>query len=184
MKEVGPIYIFGDGRLLVIITYFHLYYKFILSLAGVVRELLNVLPHFAWKVDGNGYSPLHHSCNSGHLKITRMLLKCSVDLALQFSNTGYMPLHLAAMNGNTLIFEEFEKMAPISFHHLTRQGDTVFHLTVKYKHYGAFMWLVSAFHNTDFFHRPDQCGNTLLHLAVSRGCSQVRNGLYSYLIWL
>ena len=103
-----------------------------------------------------------------------MLLKCSADLALQFSNTGYMPLHLAAMNGNTLIFEEFEKMAPISFHHLTRQGDTVFHLTVKYKHYGAFMWLVSAFHNTDFFHRPDQCGNTLLHLAVSRGCSKVR----------
>ncbi|KAK7856505.1 ankyrin repeat-containing protein [Quercus suber] len=119
---------------------------------GVVRELLNVLPHFVWKVDGNGYSPLHHFCNSRHLEITRMLLKLSADLALQFSNTGYMPLHLAAMNGNTLIFEEFEQMAPISFHHLTRQGDT---------HYGAFMWLVSAFHNTDFFHRPDQYGNTL-----------------------
>jgi len=90
-----------------------------------------------------------------------MLLKLSADLALQFSNTGYMPLHLAAMNGKYLIFEEFEQMAPISFHRLTRQGDTVFHLTVKYKHYGAFVWLAGAFHNTDFFHRPDQCGNTL-----------------------
>lgn len=121
MKGVDPVYISGDGRHLIIITFFHLYYKFILGLAGFVRELLNVLPHFAWKVDGNGYSPLHHSCNSGNLEITRMLLKLSADLALQFSNTGYMPLHLAAMNGNTLIFEEFEQMAPISVHHLTRQ---------------------------------------------------------------
>ncbi|KAM3699705.1 hypothetical protein ACJW31_05G046100 [Castanea mollissima] len=144
-------------------------------------DLVKLLSNQSWLpglederfVDGNGYSPLHHSCNSGHLEITRMLLKLSADLALQFSNTGYMPLHLAAMNGNTLIFEEFEQIAPISFHHLTRQGDTVFHLTVRYKHYGAFMWLVSAFHNTDFFHRPIQYGNTLLHLAVSRGCSKI-----------
>ena len=113
-----------------------------------------------------------------------MLLKLSTDLALQFSSTGHMPLHLAAMNAKTEIFEEFEQIVPISFHHLTRQGETVFHLTVKYKHDEAFIWLVGAFHNTDLFHHPDQCGNTLLHLAVSRGCSQVRNGLYSYLIWL
>ncbi|XP_065634403.1 ankyrin repeat-containing protein ITN1 [Quercus suber] len=139
---------------------------------GVVRELLNVFPDLAWKVDKNGYSPLHHACNSGNLEITRILLKLSTDLALQFSSTGHMPLHLAAMNAKPEIFEEFEQIAPISFHHLTRQGETVFHLTVKYKHYEAFIWLVGAFHNTDLFHHPDQCGNTLLHLAVSGGCSQ------------
>ena len=123
----------------------------------------------------NGYSPLHHACISGHLEITRILLTLSTDLALQFSNTGYMPLHLAAMNAKTSLFEEFEQMAPISFHHLTTEGETVFHLTVKYKHYESFIWLAGAFHNTDLFHRPDQCGNTLLHLAVSRGCDQVMN---------
>ncbi|KAM3747558.1 hypothetical protein ACB098_05G044100 [Castanea mollissima] len=139
----------------------------------VVRELLHVFPDLAWKVDRNGYSPLHHACISGHLEITRMLLTVSTDLALQFSSTGYMPLHLVAMNAKTSIFEEFEQMAPISFHHLTREGETVFHLTVKYKHYESFLWLVGAFHNTDLFHRPDQCGNTLLHLAVSRGCDQI-----------
>ena len=85
-----------------------------------------MLPHFAWKVERNVCSPLHHSCKSGHLEVTRMLLKLSADLVLQFSNTGYMPLHLAAMNGNTLIFEEFEQMAPISFHHHTRQGEQFF----------------------------------------------------------
>ena len=86
-----------------------------------------------------------------------------------------MPLHLAAMNAKTSLFEEFEQMAPISFHPLTREGETVYHLTVKYKHYESFIWLAGAFHNTDLFHRPDQCGNTLLHLAVSRGCDQVMN---------
>uniref|UniRef100_A0A2N9E6V1 PGG domain-containing protein n=1 Tax=Fagus sylvatica TaxID=28930 RepID=A0A2N9E6V1_FAGSY len=106
---------------------------------GVVQELLNVFPDLAWKVDENGYSPLHH----------------------------------ASMKAKTAIFEVFEQMAPLSFHHLTRQGETVFHLTVKYKHYDAFVWLVGAFHNTDLFHHPDQFGNTLLHLAVSRGCSQI-----------
>ncbi|KAF5453108.1 hypothetical protein F2P56_028046 [Juglans regia] len=139
----------------------------------IVRELLNVCPGLAITFDKNGYSPLHYACNSGHLEITKMLLYLGLDIALQFSSTGYMPLHLAAMNGKTETFEEFERMAPICFHHLTRQGETVFHLTVKYKHYDAFMWLVGAFHDTDLFHRTDKLGNTLLHLAVSRGCSQM-----------
>ncbi|KAG6727821.1 hypothetical protein I3842_02G144100 [Carya illinoinensis] len=139
----------------------------------IVRELLNVCPGLARTFDRNGYSPLHCACISGHLEITKMLLCLGLDIALQFSSTGYMPLHLAAMNGKTETFEEFERMAPICFHHLTRQGETVFNLTVKYKHYDAFMWLVGAFHDTDLFHHTDQLGNTLLHLAVSRGCSQM-----------
>ena len=60
-----------------------------------------MFPDLAWKVDKNGYSPLHHACISGHLEITRILLTLSTDLALQFSSTGYMPLHLAAMNAKT-----------------------------------------------------------------------------------
>ncbi|KAG7992372.1 hypothetical protein I3843_02G125000 [Carya illinoinensis] len=142
-------------------------------LVDIVRELLNVCPGLARTFDRNGYSPLHCACISGHLEITKMLLCLGLDIALQFSSTGYMPLHLAAMNGKTETFEEFERMAPICFHHLTRQGETVFNLTVKYKHYDAFMWLVGAFHDTDLFHHTDQLGNTLLHLAVSRGCSQM-----------
>jgi ankyrin repeat protein len=134
-----------------------------------------VCPNFAQKIDTNGFSPLHCSCHRGNLEITRMLLKLDADLALQFNNDGYTPLHLAAMKGNTAILKEFMSMAPTSFQHHTKKGETVFHLIVRYNHCDAFFHLVHVFNDTSIFHCPDQYGNTILHIAVSGGHHQVRN---------
>ncbi|KAK9280858.1 hypothetical protein L1049_003749 [Liquidambar formosana] len=133
----------------------------------VVRELLNVRPDFATRTDKKGFSPLHYSCSRDHLEITKMLLTLDQDLALQYDDNGYTPLHLAAMNGKAEILKEFLSMAPTSFQVLTREGETVFHLTVRFNQYDAFMCLVQVFNNTELINRPDQHGNTILHLAVS-----------------
>ena len=50
-----------------------------------------------------------------------------------------------------------------------------FHLTVRYKHYDAFLYLVHIFNDTNIFHCPDQYGNTIFHIATSGGHHQVRN---------
>ena len=104
-----------------------------------------------------------------------MILKADAELALEFNNDGYTPLHLAAMNGNTAILKEFMSMAPTSFQCHTKNGETVFHLIVRYNHYDAFKYLVHVFNDTNIFHCPDQYGNTIFHIAVSGGHHQVRN---------
>lgn len=50
-----------------------------------------------------------------------------------------------------------------------------FHLTVRYNHYDAFLYLVHIFNDTNIFHCPDQYGNTILHIAASGSHHQVRN---------
>ena len=104
-----------------------------------------------------------------------MLLQVDADLAQEFNNDGYTPLHLAAMNGNTAILEEFTSMTPTSYQCYTKNGENVFHLTVRYNHYDAFLYLVHIFNDTDIFHCPDQHGNTILHIAASGGHHQVKN---------
>lgn len=140
---------------------------------GIVRKILEVCPNFAQKIDRNGYSPLHCSCHRGHVEITRMILKADAELALEFNNDGHTPLHLAAMNGNTAILKEFMSMAPTSFECHTKNGETIFHLIVRYNHYDAFIYLVHAFNDTNIFHCPDQYGNTIFHIAVSGGHHQI-----------
>ena len=116
-----------------------------------------------------------------------MLLQVDADLAQEFNNYGYTTLHLAAMNGKTAILEEFTSMAPTkidrnslqwqdcNYQYYTKNGENVFHLTVRYNHYDAFLYLVHIFNDTDIFHCPDQYGNTILHIAASGGHHQVRN---------
>ncbi|KAA8540374.1 hypothetical protein F0562_024707 [Nyssa sinensis] len=135
----------------------------------IVRKILDMCPNFAQKVDKNGFSPLHYACSRGHLEISTMLVRVNQDLALQFDNNGHTPLHLAAMNGNAAILKEFISIAPSSFHLLTKEGETVFHLIVRFNRYDAFICLAQVFKDTDLLHQPDQYGNTILHLAVTGG---------------
>lgn len=139
----------------------------------MVANLLNVCPNLAQKLDKNGYSPLHYACIKGRVGIAKMLLKLDLDLALQFDNSGHSPLHLAAMNGDVAILREFMAAAPASFQFLTKYGETVFHLTVRFNHPDAFLCLAEVFSDTYLFHRPDKYDNTVLQIAISRGRYQV-----------
>lgn len=140
----------------------------------IVQNILEVRPNFARKSNKNGYSPLHCACSRGYLEITRLFLRLDQDLALQYSDKGYTPLHLAAMHGKVLIIEEFLLSSPTSFQDLTKEGETVFHLAVNFNQYDTLVSLANFFTSSDLLLKKDQCGNTILHLAVSRGNSQVR----------
>ena len=125
-------------------------------------------------IDENGNSPLHYACIRGHTDITWMLLSCDASLALHYNNNGFTPLHMASMHGRVSVLEEFVKMASVSFNYATYEGETVFHLAVRYGQYHALVYLVHVSNGTNLMHRQDRNGNTILHAAVSGGHHQVR----------
>ncbi|ONI15790.1 hypothetical protein PRUPE_3G061900 [Prunus persica] len=137
--------------------------------ADIVREMLNMCSDYAQKTDEKGNSPLHYSCNEGHREITWILLHRDVNLALQYNNNGYTPLHLAAINGNISVLEDFALKAPAAFHYLTKEEETIFHLTVRYGKFEALLFLMHVANSSNLVQCQDRYGNTTLHLAVSRG---------------
>ncbi|CAK8535837.1 unnamed protein product [Lathyrus sativus] len=137
--------------------------------SDVVRELLNKWPDLTQLIDENGNSALHHACNKGHREIVWILLKRDSNLALQYNNNGYTPLHLAVMNGKVSVLNDFVSGSSASFHCLTREEETVFHIAVRYGCYDALVFLVQIANGTNLLHCQDRYGNTALHLAVSGG---------------
>ncbi|KAI3766586.1 hypothetical protein L2E82_16650 [Cichorium intybus] len=138
----------------------------------IAKMLLERCPYIANQKDKNGSLALHGACRSGQLEITSMLLRMEPDQALQFDNNGYTPLHLAAINGNLAILEVFSFIAPSSFHILSKHGENVFHLTVKFNKFNAFKYLDGFLKGTCLFYQPDKFGNTIQHLAQIRGFNQ------------
>ncbi|KAG7997742.1 hypothetical protein I3843_01G225200 [Carya illinoinensis] len=139
----------------------------------IVREILNAYPNFAQQIDENGNLPLHYSCIHGHREITWMLLMRDKNLALQYNINGYTPPHMASMNGKVSVLEELVLMAPESLHCATIEGETVFHLAVRYGQYHALAFMAHACNATNLIHHQDQYGSTILHHAVSGGRHQI-----------
>ncbi|PQQ20663.1 ankyrin repeat-containing protein [Prunus yedoensis var. nudiflora] len=135
--------------------------------ADIVTTLLNARPRLARKADSNGCLPLHLACENGRLEITRILLQLDPHLALAKNHSRYTPSHLAAMNDQTQILVELLSKSPRSFEVLTGKGETVFHLAAMFNRYRSFLFLEQSLH-TNLLHRPDERGNTVLHLAVSK----------------
>ncbi|KAH0982556.1 hypothetical protein GBA52_009733 [Prunus armeniaca] len=136
--------------------------------ADIVTTLLNARPRLARKADSNGCLPLHLACENGRLEITRILLQLDPNLALEKNHSRYTPSHLAAMNDQTEILEELLSGSPRSFEVLTGNGETVFHLAAMFNRYCSFLFLEQSLNSTNLLHRPDERGNTVLHLAVSK----------------
>ncbi|PON88579.1 Transmembrane protein [Trema orientale] len=139
----------------------------------VVREILNMSPYLGQKIDEKANSALHYACEEGHREITWMLLRRDPNLALQYNNNGYTPLHLAAIHGEVSVLEEFARKAPAAFHYLTQEEESVFHLVVRHGKFEALVFLVHVSSGTNLLHCQNRYGNTVLHLAVSRGRHQI-----------
>ncbi|PRQ51049.1 putative ankyrin repeat-containing domain, PGG domain-containing protein [Rosa chinensis] len=135
----------------------------------IVKTILEACPRFAWKVDNKGYLPLHLACEKGQLEITKTLLMIDPNLSLELNRYRYTPLHLAAMNGQNQILEELLLCSPRSLELRTGDGETVFHLSVRFNRYDVFTSLAKNCNHTNLLNQADKQGNTVLHLALSAG---------------
>ncbi|PIN01276.1 26S proteasome regulatory complex, subunit PSMD10 [Handroanthus impetiginosus] len=140
---------------------------------AIVKKILETHPNMAQKLDKNGYSPLHHACSRGHPEITAILLRHDPEQAFRFNRTGYAPVHLAAINGSSKVLGELLSAAPPCIKLVSTKGETVFHLTVKFDRFDAFLYLAQVLKNTSLFNQLDKNGDTCLHLAISGGRHQI-----------
>ncbi|KAM5555208.1 hypothetical protein ABKV19_023216 [Rosa sericea] len=145
----------------------------------VVKELLRVCPDLAYMVDEKGNYPLHYATSKENREITWTLLKLDPKLAQQHNLSGHTPLHLAAINYKVSVLQVFVSMAKPSFQIVTKAGETVFHLAVKYGRYDAIVYLTYVCDDMDFFDCRDRYSNTILHLAVSEAQHKIAEYLIS-----
>ncbi|XP_010448562.1 PREDICTED: ankyrin-3-like isoform X2 [Camelina sativa] len=140
------------------------------------RRMLEKFPNIAWHVDGEFSTPLHFACDVGNLDIVKMLLGLDEILAERVNKDGITPLHLAAMKCSVAILKEFLDKTPRSFNTLTPAKETVFHLAAKHQNISAFVFMAQNSELTEFLHRTDKQGNTVLHTAASVACLSERLG--------
>ncbi|KAJ8751153.1 hypothetical protein K2173_016334 [Erythroxylum novogranatense] len=133
----------------------------------IVKEIIKVRPDFAWKKDLHGCTPLHLSCSKGHLEITRELLRLDTDSSSLQDNYGRTPLHSAAIKGRVNILDELLSVSLEPAEMLTTHGETVLHLGVKHNQFDAIKYLVEKLNITKLIDKPDNDGNTVLHLATA-----------------
>lgn len=131
-------------------------------------------PDFAWKKDHDGCTPLHLSCRKGHLEVTRELLRFDTDLSSLQDNDGRTPLHWAAIKGRVNIIDEILSISREPAEMITKHGETVLHLGVKNNQYDAVKYLSETLNITKLVNKPDNDGNTVLHLATAGKLSTVR----------
>ncbi|XP_050382025.1 ankyrin repeat-containing protein At5g02620-like [Argentina anserina] len=145
----------------------------------VVKELLRVCPGLAYKVDEKGNYPLHNATSKENREITWTLLKLDPKLAQQHNLSGHTPLHLAAINYKVSVLQVFVSVAKPAFQIVTKDGETVFHLAVRYGRYDALVYLTYVCVDMDFFDCRDRYSNTILHLAVSEAQHKIAEYLIS-----
>ncbi|KAL6144647.1 hypothetical protein ACLB2K_055338 [Fragaria x ananassa] len=145
----------------------------------VVRELLRVCPDLAYMVDEKGDYPLHYATGKGNREITWTLLKLDPKLAQKYNLSGHTPLHSAAINYKVSVLQVFVSMAKPAFQIVTKAGETVFHLAVKYGRYDALVYLTCVCDHMDYFDCRDRYSNTILHLAVSEAQHKIAEYLIS-----
>ncbi|KAJ0890801.1 putative ankyrin repeat-containing domain, PGG domain, ankyrin repeat-containing domain superfamily [Helianthus annuus] len=147
--------------------------------ADIAQKLLEKGTDLTNQKDTNGSLALHCACRIGGLEISKMLLRINHDQALQFDNNGYTPLHLAAINGNVAILQEFASIDPFFFQLLSKHGENVLHLTLRFKKFDAFKFVFGILKGTYLFFQPDKFGNTIQHLAQMQGFQQFEEFLIS-----
>jgi ankyrin repeat protein len=89
-------------------------------------------------------------------------------------NDGRTPLHWAAIKGRVNVIDEILSTSLESAEVITKHGETVLHLGVKNNQYEAVKYLTEMLNITKLIDKPDNDGNTVLHLATAGKLSTVR----------
>ena len=147
-------------------------------------ETMGLKPSFAWKLDPNGFSPIHLALQNGHIELVRRLLQLDGDLVRVKGREQLTPLHYVVESGEHLnLLDEFLLLCPNSITDVTMRNETVLHIALKYIRLEAFQffigWLANnssenvGFNKRTVLNWKDNEGNTVLHILVSKNQTQV-----------
>ncbi|KAK4269139.1 hypothetical protein QN277_022333 [Acacia crassicarpa] len=133
------------------------------------KALLMHNPKLATEMDSCRSTALHLASAEGHVHIVKELLQVFDEVCLVRDEEGRIPLHYAAMRGRIEVVRELVEAKPESLSYRVN-GETVFHLCVKYSHLETLQALVELelAVTSDLINLTsiDNAGNTVLQLAI------------------
>ena len=107
----------------------------IAAFAGNIQfamEMIGLKPSFAWKLNQNGFSPIHIALQNRHIELVRWLLQFDGDLVHVKGRDQLTPLHYIVESGEHLyLLEEFLLVCPNSITDVTVQNETALHIAHK-----------------------------------------------------
>ena len=146
---------------------------------------MGLMPSFAWKLNPDGFSPIHLALKNVHIELVRQLLEIDWDLARVKRKECITPLHYVVETGDHHIdlLDKFLLVCPDSIRDVTVRDETALHITLKNDQLEAFKFLVgwlgrNFFKNSSsnvkaILDQKDDEGNTVLHITISKNGTQV-----------
>jgi ankyrin repeat protein len=139
-------------------------------------EIMNLKPSFAWKLNPQGFSPIHLAMQNDQKYIVSFFVHNNKDLVRVKGREGLTPLHFASQNGEVEFLAEFLFLCPDSLEYLTVRCETALHIAVKNQQYEALQILVSWLKRNNrrgaqklengILNQRDKAGNTILHISA------------------
>ena len=105
---------------------------------------MGLMPSFAWKLNPDGFSPIHLALKNGHIELVRQLLEIDWDLARVKGKECITPLHYVVEIGDCHIdlLDKFLLVCPNSITDVTMRDKTALYIALKNDQLKAFKFLV------------------------------------------
>ena len=121
------------------------------------------------EVDDFGWIPLHFAAHLGDKELVKLFLENEKSLAYITDNEGMSALHISAKKGHVGVMREIIEKCPDTCEMLDKRSRTALHLSVESGLIEPVRFLLGRPEFDNLINERDQEGNTLLHLAATRG---------------
>ncbi|XP_044476904.1 ankyrin repeat-containing protein BDA1-like [Mangifera indica] len=164
------------------------------------KEILNLMPSFAWKRDHLGRIPLHLALEGKqqqerlrprdldleekYQEVVTWFIKHDSELVRVKAKGMVTPLHYVAQLDDECSLSDFLFVCPLSIEDLTVKSETVVHVAIKNGSLKAFKVLLGwlrRFNEEEIMKWEDEEGNNALHTAVSANQPEMVRLLTGYM---
>jgi ankyrin repeat protein len=155
-------------------------------------EIMRLKPSFAWKLNQQGFSPIHLAMQNNQKKMVLRFVDINKELVRIKGREGLTPLHLASQNGEIDLLANFLLVCPNSIEDVTMRSETALHIAVKNNQYEALHVLIGWLKTTRqrgarereklILNCKEEIGNTILHISALNNDPKVTFGYFSFAI--
>ncbi|XP_031269825.1 ankyrin repeat-containing protein NPR4-like [Pistacia vera] len=128
----------------------------------VVKLMMNQSWLMDFEEDGIDLNALHVAPAMGHTDTVQNILEVRPNFARKSNKNGYSPLH--SIHGKVPILEEFMLSSPTSFQYLTKEGETMCHLAVKFNQNDALLAMYIVNTTKEIINCCNNKGHTVLEI--------------------
>ncbi|XP_059659079.1 ankyrin repeat-containing protein BDA1-like [Cornus florida] len=142
-------------------------------------EVMKLKPSYARKLNPRGLSPIHVALrSSGDDRVVEWFVSVDSNLVRdKGGDEGMTSLHYVIAQGNVNLLRSFLLSCPDSIEDLTTKRETALHIALKYyvpRIFEALVGWLKKVDKEDILNCPDDDGNTILHMAISKNQTQAR----------